>query len=187
MGRGATARGLILAAGLAASLVAPAQAATRKLYSYDAASPAARALTGVGLTFQFRPKLLGAVRIERFMLTGRSGSAGVRPASEGALQTKGGLDALLGESPRGRALYEIRPDKDGQSLIRVACPGSARGWMAVGPIRYGEDLTLHILGDDPLKGGARLCGTYQYRFKGEWKLPETAVDVPENDGPVPAL
>ncbi len=184
MGFGGRAPGVIATAGLAAALtalVASPALAKDKMYSYDAVSPNARALTGVGLTFEFRPTLMGATRVDRFMLTGRSGAAEVKPASEGALG-KGGLAALIGPDAKERALYQITLKRDGDAFIRAACPNSTKAWLVLGPIRYGEDLRVHAIGDDPVTGKSRLCGTFEFSFRGEWKLPELPVRA-EDDEP----
>ena len=181
MGHGGVARGVLAAVGLVAALASPALA-KQKMYSYDAVSPNARALTGVGLTFQFQPKLMGATKVERFMLTGRPGAAEVKPAGEGTLG-KGGLAALIGPDAKERALYQITLKKDGDAFIRAACPNSTKAWLVLGPIRYGEDLRMHAIGDDPAAPGRnRLCGTFEFRFRGEWKLPELPVKA-EDDEP----
>ena len=173
--------GLAAAGVLVAAIGSPA-AAAEHIYSYDAVSPEARALTGAGLTFQFRSSLIGLPKVERLILTGRPGSADVRSASPGALGP-GGLDRLIGAEAREHALYEIRPGRDARAFIRAACPGSTRVWLALGPIRYAQDLKMHALGDDPANPGkARLCATYQFRFRGEWKLPGLPIQVPDDTG-----
>src|SRR4051812_24212913 len=132
MAPGRSACSVTAIAGLAMVFGSPALAEIHT-YSYDAVSPEARALTGVGLTFQFRSSLIGLPKVERVMLTGRSGAADVRSASPGVLGP-GGLDPLIGAAARERALYEIRPEKaDGRAFIRAACPGSTRAWLAMGP------------------------------------------------------
>src|SRR5476651_2148573 len=115
---------LVLSATLALAVLAtgPARSAEH-IYSYDAVSDAALALAQTGLSFQFQNLPLGGMRLERIIQTGERGSAGIRPASEGALGLGGLRAALGGHAPVG-ALYEIMPEGDGQAFVGAVCPGA---------------------------------------------------------------
>ena len=155
---------------LAAAALPGAAAAEAHLYSYEAASDAARTLAPSGLSFAFDKPPFGSPRVTRVIQTGDRGEAALKPASEGALG-RGGLKAALGpEKPVGR-LYEITSDGDGPAFARAICPGAARAWLVIGRLERFQDLTVQAVGRDQGASGARRCVTFELGFRSEWTLP----------------
>jgi len=138
------------------------------VYSYEAASSAARVLAPTGLSFVFEKHLLGGVRVQRIIQTGERGSADVRPGSEADLGG-GGLRAALGGQPSGD-LYEIEPNGDGRAFVQAICPGSDRAWLVIGPVQRFRDLKLQAVGRSA-SGPARHCADLAFVFHSEWSLP----------------
>ena len=161
----------VLFAALALAVIAARPArAEEHIYSYEAASPPARALAETGLSFQFQRRPLGGTRLERIIQTGETGFAEVRPASEGDLGPGGLKAALGGESPVGW-LYEIKPEGDGQAFVGAACPGAQRAWLVIGPLRRFKDLPIQVVGKDAGAKAARHCADLAFSFHSEWTLP----------------
>jgi len=144
--------------------------AEEHIYSYEAASPPARALAETGLSFQFQRRPLGGTRLERIIQTGETGFAEVRPASEGDLGPGGLKAALGGQSPVGW-LYEIKPAGDGQAFVGAVCPGAQRAWLVIGPLRRFKDLPIQVVGKDAGAKTARHCADLAFSFHNEWTLP----------------
>jgi hypothetical protein len=144
-------------------------AAKIRMFSYDPADAETRAAAGP-MTFQFRQGLLKST-ILTLRSTEADATVDVAPAPESAL---GGarLTTLAGPEAADRELYAIRQADDGAALIAALCPGSARGWLAIGRPRYGSDLGVDVLGDGP-GGRARLCRKLAFNFHGEWRGPDT--------------
>ena len=159
-----------LSAALALTVTTGAARAEEHIYSYDAASPPARALAQTGLSFQFQRRPLGGTRLERIIQTGETGFAEVRPASEGDLGAGGLKAALGGQSPVGW-LYEIKPDGDGQAFVGAVCPGADRAWLVVGQLRRFKDLPIQVVGKDAGAKAARHCADLAFSFHSEWTLP----------------
>lgn len=161
---------LILSAG-----AAPAFAAQKRMVSYDSASPAARRLTGAGLTFVFT-KSFFRTRVLAVRATAVPVGVVPHPSGDGAINRK--LDALLGADAGAGTLYEIDPKAaEGKVMIQAFCPGSKAGWLSIGAIALHRDLRVHAFGDDPVTGEPRLCATMDFAFHGEWRMPG-----PINDG-----
>ncbi|HZZ87412.1 MAG TPA: hypothetical protein VFE13_03665 [Caulobacteraceae bacterium] len=157
---------LALAALALATSAAPAAAAVRT-FSYDPADEATRKVAG-DLTFQFNQRLV-FTKVLNIRSTEGQASAALRPADEHALGA-GGLSRLIGADGRERDLYEVEPAAQGADMIHAFCPGSSRAWLAFGRLVEGEPLRVRVLGDAP-GGGARLCHTFAFNYRGEWKLP----------------
>ncbi|MDP1630152.1 MAG: hypothetical protein Q8L66_01880 [Caulobacter sp.] len=160
------------AAGLAALLLAtaaPAQAAAKRMVSYDSTSPDARRLTGAGLTFVFTRSFL-RTRILAVRATAVPVGILPRPSTDGQINRQ--LDALMGEDAGSGDLYLIDPDaEEGRVMIKAFCPGSTAGWLAIGRIAFRRDLRVHAFGDDPATGAPRLCAVMDFTFRGEWQMP----------------
>jgi len=155
------------------AMPAAARAADR-IYSYEPASDAARALAETGLSFEFKRTLLGGARVLRVIQTGDRGAAAVRPASEGELGAGGLKTALGGQAPAGD-LYAIRPDQeDGQAFIGAVCPGAERAWLLIGKLERFEDLAVQAVGRDKGAAGARLCASLAFSYRNDWTLPPRA-------------
>lgn len=160
---------IALVAALAASAAAPAWAAQKRMVTYDSASPAARRLTGAGLTFVFTRRFM-RTRILAVRATAVPVGILPRPSDDGQVNRK--LDALMGEDAGRGALYSIDPAaQEGRVMIQAFCPGSSRGWLSIGPIAPHRDLRVHAFGDDPATGEPRLCATMDFAFHGEWRMP----------------
>jgi hypothetical protein len=161
---------------LALGLAGPA-AAGQAIYSYDSTTPITETMTESGITLVL-DKGLVHTRVVSLAETMNIGDADLKPAPESDLG-KGGLDALIGRDAEERALYQIVPKGDGKALVGALCPGAAKGWLAFGPIRVGENLKIRALGQDGATGQTRLCLTLDYAFHGQWTLPP--VDLPQPD------
>ena len=163
--RTATVAALILSA-----LAAPAAwAAQKRMVSYDSASPAAKRLTGAGLTFVFTKSML-RTRILAVRATAVPVGVVPRLSSDGGVNHK--LDILMGDDAGEGTLYEIDPGAaEGKVMIQAFCPGSKNGWLAVGTIAHMRDLRVHAFGDDPATGEPRLCAVMDFSFRGEWRMP----------------
>jgi hypothetical protein len=161
-------------------LAAPASAlAGEHVYSYEAASPAARVLAPTGLSFVFEKHTLGGVRIQRIIQTGERGSADVRPAPGADL---GDLKAVLGAQPAGD-LYEIELQGDGRAFVEAICPGSERAWLVISPMERFRDLKVQAVGR-PAKGAPRHCVDLAFTFHSEWILPPSRLPPsPRFSGP----
>jgi hypothetical protein len=154
---------------LAAALVcAPAQAANRRMFSYDPADDATRHVAG-DLTFDFTQHL-ASTTVFSVRSTEGDATARLAHAGEGALGP-GGLGRLIGQGAAERDLYEVLPADQGAAMIAAFCPGSGRAWMAFPRLRANRDIRVQVLGDSAAGGPARLCHTLRFSFHGEWKLP----------------
>ncbi|MFA7264332.1 MAG: hypothetical protein WC068_15040 [Caulobacter sp.] len=161
---------LVLSAG-----AAPAFAAQKRMVSYDSASPAAKRLTGAGLTFVFT-KSFFRTRVLAVRATAVAVGVVPHPSSDGATNRK--LDTLMGADAGNGTLYEIDPGAaEGKVMIQAFCPGSKAGWLSIGTIAPHRDLRVHAFGDDPVTGEPRLCAAMDFTFRGEWRMPG-----PINDG-----
>ena len=152
----------------AMSLAAGGAHAGQKLYSYDPADAETRARVDRGLTFLFDKGLFG-MRVREVMATQARASAFVEPVGESELGER--LDRIAPPGSGATELYRIVDREQGPGMVRAYCPGSTRGWMVFSPLRVRAPLTIHVLGDDPATGKARLCTTLRFTFRGEWKAP----------------
>ncbi|MGR4862569.1 hypothetical protein [Caulobacter sp. LARHSG274] len=163
----------------AAAMAATAAHAERKMYSYDPISPDAKRLTGAGLTVLFDKKLTGA-KVLKVLATGvpvqgRLIGGRERDLGPGGLKAMAGVDA-------DADLYEIDPKfEQGKIYIRAFCPGAARLWLSFSRLELHRDLRIQAFGDDPGGGPTRVCGTLDFSFRGEWKLPKGSGPDPMED------
>jgi len=170
---------LLLAAALLGAVASPA-AAERRMFSYDPISPDARRLTGAGVTVLFEQGLLNARPI-KVLATGVPAQALLRKGSQKDLG-KGGLGAMSGVDADA-ALYEVDGTAEqGKIYVRAFCPGSKRLWLSFSRIALRHDLRIQAFGDDPKAAGqARLCGTLDFSYRGEWRLPSGGPPDPNED------
>ena len=148
---------------------APAWAAPKRMVSYDSASPSAKRLTGAGLTFVFTKSFM---RTKIYAVRATAVAVGIVPrlSNDGEINRK--LDALMGENAGAGTLYVIDPEaQEGKVMIQAFCPGSTRGWLAIGAIAHMRDMKVHAFGDDPATGQPRLCAVMDFTFRGEWRMP----------------
>ena len=143
-------------------------AATIRMFSYDPADAETRAAAGP-MTFEFSQGLLKTTMLS-VRSTEAEATVDLAPAPESTLGGRG-LVAMAGPDAAGRELYAVRAADDGAALIAALCPGSTRGWLAIGRPRYGSDLGVDVLGDTPA-GGAHLCRKLAFNFHGEWRVPD---------------
>ncbi|MCE3288383.1 MAG: hypothetical protein K0R83_395 [Caulobacter sp.] len=158
-----------LAAASAVALAAPAQAADKRMVTFDSASSEARRLTGAGLTFVFTRQYF---RTNILAVRATAVPVGVVPKAshDGAVNRQ--LDALMGPDGGKGELYEIDPEKaEGKVMIAAFCPGSTKGWLAVGPVYTRKPLRVHAFGDDG-QGGVKLCAAMDFTWRGEWMMPK---------------
>jgi len=172
-GAGLTLGALALGAG-------PAAAAVR-IFSYDPANDSTRSIAG-DLTFEFKQRLIFTTVLNIHSTEGQA-SADLKPADEHLLGP-GGLTRLIGANAQERDLYEVEPSDEGAELIRAFCPGSHRAWLAFGRLVEARPLRVQVIGDNPSGGPARLCHTFDFAYRGEWKLPG-ANGVPMRDLHIP--
>lgn len=154
-------------AALTLAVAGPATAGVR-IFSYDPANDVTRKVAG-DLTFEFKQRLIFTTVLNIHSTEGQA-SADLRPADEHALGA-GGLSRVIGVNAQERDLYEVEPSAEGAELIQAFCPGSRRAWMAFGRLLEGRPLRIRVVGDSPAGGPARLCHTFEFEFRGEWKLP----------------
>jgi hypothetical protein len=164
-------RGLA-ALGLALCVAIPAPAAAKdRIFSYDAVNEPARILAPGGLTFIFRKSTLGGTRVLKVLSTQDKGAAELKPAPEKELG-EGGINGLVGHKVDEHDLYEIDKEGQGAPLIRAACPGSDRAWLAIGSLRSDRELAIHAFGRNASSGKLHLCASMTFSWHGEWKLPD---------------
>ncbi|MBO9710382.1 MAG: hypothetical protein J7521_19435 [Caulobacter sp.] len=172
-------RGRALILGLALAATATAAHAERRMYSYDPVSPDAKRLTGFGLTVLFDKKLT-RTKVIKVLATAVPAQASLMPGRESDLG-KGGLAAMKGVDA-GADLYEVNPKSEqGRVYIRAFCPGATRLWLSFSALALHRDLRVQAFGDDPKGGPTRVCGTLDFSFRGEWKLPKSSVPDPMED------
>jgi len=156
---------------LAACALATTAHAERRMFSYDPISADAKRLTGAGLTVLFDQGLMGAKPI-KVLATGVPAQGLLIKGRDRDLGPKGlaGLEGVDADA----ALYEIDPKAEqGRVYIRAFCPGATRLWLSFSRIAVRRDLRIQALGDDPkATGQARVCGTLDFSWRGEWKLPD---------------
>jgi hypothetical protein len=174
--RPAFAAPLALAVLCALAAAGPSTAAVR-IFSYDPANDATRRVAG-DLTFEFTQRLIFTTVLNVHSTEGEA-SADLKPADERALGP-GGLSRLIGANAQERDLYEVEPKAEGAELIRAFCPGSRRAWLAFGRLVEARPLRVRVIGDGPSGGPARLCHTFEFAFRGEWKLPGGAGVPPKS-------
>lgn len=169
----------LAAAALALLAAVPAQAAERRMMTYDSASPEARRLTGAGLTFVFT-RSLWRTRVLAVRATAVPVGVVVNPSDDREVNRK--LEALMGEEAGDGALYQIDPaEAQGKVMVQAFCPGSTSGWLAIGPVAHSRPLRVHAFGDDPASGEPRLCGVMDFAFRGEWRPPRSNPADPTRD------
>jgi hypothetical protein len=144
-----------------------ANAANRRIFSYDPADTATREAAGQ-LTFEFNQKLFSTT-VLRVRSTEESATADLKPAPQEAVG-RGGVSRFVGPQAGERDLYQILPADDGPAMISAFCPGARRAWMAFGRLRANQDLRVYVIGDYP-GGGAKLCRSLRFTYHGEWRLP----------------
>lgn len=170
----------ILWGGVALALLAVSSArAETRMFSYDPISPDAKRLTGAGVTILFNQGFLGASRPIKVLATGVPAEARLKDGRQKDLGP-GGLGAMSGVDADA-ALYEVdAAAAQGKIYVRAFCPGSKRLWLSFSTIALRRDLRIQAFGDDPATDGkARLCGTLDFSYRGEWRLPKG------RDGPDP--
>lgn len=154
---------------IALLLPAAAQAAEKRMVTFDSASPDARRLTGAGLTFVFTKSLLGAPKVLAVRATAVPVGIIPRPSRDGDINRE--LDRLMGPDGGRGQLFEIAPDEEqGKVMIRAFCPGSTKGWLAVSDLTSHEGLKVYAFGDTP-SGALRVCAKMEFAYRGEWRMP----------------
>ncbi|HJV43395.1 hypothetical protein [Caulobacter sp.] len=176
-------------AALALIAVSAARAETR-MFSYDPISPDAKRLTGAGVTIVFDQGVLGGARPIKVLATGVPAEARLKGGRQRDLGP-GGLGAMEGVDADA-ALYEVDAQAaQGKVYARAFCPGSTRLWLSFSTIVVRRDLRIQAFGDDPKAakdsavkdsgGKARLCGTLDFSYRGEWRLPKGRAPDPMED------
>jgi hypothetical protein len=180
---GAALASLAVSAALSPLAVSAARAETR-MFSYDPISPDAKRLTGAGVTILFNQGLLGGGRPIKVLATGVPAQAILKPGREkdlgpGGLKTMDRVDA-------DASLFEVDAKAaQGKIYVRAFCPGSTRLWLSFSALVPRRDLRIQAFGDDPQAAGpdakARLCGTLDFSYRGEWRLPRNRTPDPMED------
>lgn len=166
--------------GVALALLSTAAArAETRLFSYDPISADAKRLTGAGVTILSNQGFMGASRPIKVLATGVPAEARLKDGRQKDLGP-GGLKAMEGVDADA-SLYEVdAAAAQGKIYVRAFCPGSTRLWLSFSTIAPRRDLRIQAFGDDPkAEGKARLCGTLDFSYRGEWRLPRG------RDGPDP--
>jgi len=162
-----------------ALLTASAVQAETRMFSYDPISPDAKRLTGAGVTILFKEGFMGASRPIKVLATGVPAEARLKDGRQKDL-SPGGLGAMEGVDADA-SLYEVDATAaQGKIYVRAFCPGSTRLWLSFSTIALRRDLRIQAFGNDPKEDGkARVCGTLDFSYRGEWRLPR------KHDGPDP--
>jgi hypothetical protein len=168
-------RRIVFVAAFASALAAATAAqAGKRIFSYDPITPVTKTLAEGGFTFVFDDGMLRGQRVKTLLSSHAPAEAKLRPANEKELGAS--LDSLAGKRVEVRDLYEVLPEAEGAPLIRAACPGSDRAWLAFGELKRLEDLRVEAFGryaeGGPDAGKIHHCATLDFSWKGEWKLPE---------------
>lgn len=164
---------------------ASAAAAETRMFSYDPISPDAKRLTGAGVTILFDQGMLGGARPIKVLATGVPAEARLREGRQRDLGP-GGLAAMDGVDADA-ALYEVDAQAaQGKVYARAFCPGATRLWLSFSTIVVRRDLRIQAFGDDPKAANgpgskARLCGTLDFSYRGEWRLPKGRAPDPMQD------
>ena len=161
-----------------ALLLAGAARAETRMFSYDPISPDAKRLTGAGVTILFNQGLLGGGRPIKVLATGVPAEARLKDGRQKDLGP-GGLSAMSGVDADAM-LFEVDSKlAQGKVYVRAFCPGSTRLWLSFSTIVVRRDLRIQAFGDDPkAEGKARLCGTLDFSYRGEWRLPKNRIPDP---------
>jgi hypothetical protein len=164
-----------------ALLAASAARAETRMFSYDPISPDAKRLTGAGVTILFSQGLLGPGQPIKVLATGVPAEARLKDGRQKDLGP-GGLAAMDGVDT-DVSLYEVDNKlAQGKIYVRAFCPGSSRLWLSFSTIAIRRDLRIQAFGDDPKsEGKARLCGTLDFSYRGEWRLPKGRAPDPMSD------
>ena len=159
--------------------------AERRMFSYDPISADAKRLTGAGLTVLFDQGLMGGTRPIKVLATGVPAQGLLIRGRERDLGPEGlaGLEGVDADA----ALYEVDPKAEqGRVYIRAFCPGATRLWLSFSRIGVRRDLRIQAFGDEARKvgdtpGQVRVCGTLDFSWRGEWKLPDRHRPDPMED------
>jgi hypothetical protein len=183
---GGAALALLAASAALSPLAASAARAETRMFSYDPISPDAKRLTGAGVTILFSQGLLGPGQPIKVLATGVPAEARLKDGRQKDLGP-GGLAAMDGVDT-DVSLYEVDNKlAQGKIYVRAFCPGSSRLWLSFSTIAIRRDLRIQAFGDDPKAQGpkgdgkARLCGTLDFSYRGEWRLPKGRAPDPMSD------
>src|SRR3982751_4652241 len=144
--------------------------AKERLFSYDPSTPVTKTLAEGGFSFVFEDGMFSGQRVKKLLSSNASAEATLRPASASELGAS--METLVGARVDERDLYEILPANEGAPLIRVACPGSDKAWLAFGKLDRIDDLRVQAFGRYADGGKVHHCATLDFSWRGEWKLPE---------------
>ena len=159
---------LFAAAGVLAT-AGQAQAA-RRMFSYDPDNAPARVLADGGFTFVFEDRLMRGQRLRTILSSHDEAEAPLKPAEESDVGAR--LEALAGRKLEARDLYEIAQRENGAALVRAACPGADRAWLAFSALERDRDLTVEVFGHMADTKTPKHCATLKFRYRGEWRLPD---------------
>ncbi|UAL10746.1 hypothetical protein [Caulobacter segnis] len=164
-----------------ALLAANTAGAETRMFSYDPISPDAKRLTGAGVTILFNQGMLGAGRPIKVLATGVPAEARLMDGRQKDLGP-GGLGAMQGVDADAMLFEVDAKAAQGKIYARAFCPGSTRLWLSFSTIVIRRDLRIQAFGDDPKSAGkARLCGTLDFSYRGEWRLPKNRAPDPMVD------
>jgi len=134
---------------------------------------------GIGRVHVLNRSLARATRLaDRIEASGVPAEARLKSGSQKDLGP-GGLSAMSGVDADAM-LFEVDSKlAQGKVYVRAFCPGSARLWLSFSTIVVRRDLRIQAFGDDPkAEGKARLCGTLDFSYRGEWRLPKNRIPDP---------
>lgn len=159
--------------------------AETRMFSYDPISPDAKRLTGAGVTILFNQGLLGSGRPVKVLATGVPAEARLKDGRQKDLGP-GGLSAMDGVDADAMLFEVDAKAAQGKVYVRAFCPGSTRLWLSFSTIVIRRDLRIQAFGDDPKAakdsgGKAHLCGTLDFSYRGEWRLPKNRSPDPMSD------
>jgi hypothetical protein len=163
---------------LALTLAAGAARAELRQFSYDAANEETIASSGP-VTLLVSQSMFGT-HLVKISSTVAKATADLRREDAGALGRGGWQEATDGVE---RDLYRILPADEGADFTSALCPGSKQAWLALTPVKYGRNVRMVVIGDDPAGGGVRRCRTLEFQFHGEWRLPQGNPPATEDNAP----
>ena len=167
----------VLVAALAASAAGQASASEMRRFSYSPANDAAQYRTQ-DLHLVIRQGLLGG---EQVLHMYRSRGDDFDLKINLPMWRPSALKAVLQGDPSGVHIYQVDPVA-GEGFARGACTAPrGRGWRWSRPTPI-EPLVIAVLADDKAAHAPVLCERLEYRWQGEWVLPNKNNDAAHDTG-----
>ncbi len=151
----------------ASALAGAAVAADLRYFAYEPDSDSAKFRTQ-DLILVVKPGLISQRVLKLYR---RRGTDLPLKSTDGSVGGARVGDAVPSDQAEGLRVYAVDP-QDGAGFAKGACKGAERAWVAFRPAKPYEPLRVFVLRYDAESRKAQLCETLDYRWRGEWKLPE---------------